>query len=293
MTGFAQARVEHDGWALRISLRSVNHRFLDLHLRLPDGFESIEPQIRQAVRAAIRRGHVDVTLHLEAAEPAAVQVNHSVAAAYLKAIEQLRREYGITAEPDLAAVLRLPGVIQGDALPPGADAEMFTSAVADCLGEALARLEEMRRMEGRALADEMSARLRTILDHAGQIEELAVRVRPAYMQRLEKRLRELLGETPLDANRVAQEAAMLAERGDVTEEIARLRSHVQQFAALLAGGGEAGKKFDFLLQEMQREANTLLSKTPGVEAEGLRITELALEVKSQIEKLREQVQNIE
>jgi uncharacterized protein (TIGR00255 family) len=293
MTGFAQARVEQDGWALRISVRSVNHRFLDLHLRLPEGFEPFEPRIRQAVRDAVRRGHVDVTLHLEAASPSAVQVNRAVAAAYLKAAEELRREFSLSAEPDLAAILRLPGVIAGDALPAGADAEMFAASVDACLCEALARLEEMRRAEGAALAEEMGARLGTIFRYAAQIEELVARVRPAYMQRLEKRLRELLGEVPLDANRVAQEAAILAERGDISEEIARLRSHVQQFEKLLAGGGEAGKKFDFLLQEMQREANTLLSKTPGVEAEALQITELALEVKSQVEKLREQVQNIE
>jgi uncharacterized protein (TIGR00255 family) len=293
MTGFAQARVEQDGWALRISVRSVNHRFLDLHLRLPEGFESFEPRIRQAVRDSIRRGHVDLTLHLEAAGPAAVQVNRAVAAAYLKAAEELRREYALSAEPDLAAILRLPGVIAGDALPAGADAEAFSASVQKCLSEALARLEEMRCLEGRALAEEMASRLSTILELASQIDSLAATVRPLFMQRLEKRLRELLGEIPLDTNRVAQEAAMLAERGDISEEIARLRSHIRQFEKLLTAGGETGKKFDFLLQEMQREANTLLSKTPGVEAEALRITELALEAKAQIEKLREQVQNIE
>jgi uncharacterized protein (TIGR00255 family) len=293
MTGFAQARVEQDGWALRISVRSVNHRFLDLHLRLPEGFESFEPRIRQAVRDSIRRGHVDLTLHLEAAGPAAVQVNRAVAAAYLRAAEELRREYALSAEPDLAAILRLPGVIAGDALPAGADAEAFSASVQKCLSEALARLEEMRCLEGRVLAEEMASRLSTILELASQIDSLAATVRPLFMQRLEKRLRELLGEIPLDTNRVAQEVAMLAERGDISEEIARLRSHISQFEKLLTTGGETGKKFDFLLQEMQREANTLLSKTPGVEAEALRITELALEAKAQIEKLREQVQNIE
>jgi len=151
----------------------------------------------------------------------------------------------------------------------------------------------MRRSEGRHLAEEMSARLIVISDHAKRIEELAERVRPAYAKRLETRLRELLGTSPIEPARVTQEAAVLAERADISEETSRLHSHVQQFEKLLAGAGEAGKKLDFLLQEMQREANTMLSKTPGVEAEGLAITDLALEVKSQIEKLREQVQNIE
>jgi uncharacterized protein (TIGR00255 family) len=293
MTGYAQARVEQDGWALRVSLRSVNHRFLDLHLRMPDGFEIFEPRIRQSVRDRLRRGHVDVTLHYEPAGPAAVHVHREVAAAYLNAAEEIRKQFGLQTEPDVAAIFRLPGVIGSSALPSEEESESLGRRVASCLEEALGKLEEMRRSEGRHLAEEMSARLLVISEHAARIEELAERVRPAYAHRLETRLRELLGATPIEPARVTQEAAVLAERADISEETSRLRSHVQQFEKLLAGAGEAGKKLDFLLQEMQREANTMLSKTPGVEADGLAITDLALEVKSQIEKLREQVQNIE
>ncbi len=293
MTGYAQARLEQDGWALRISVRSVNHRFLDLHIRLPEGFEAQEPEIRQTVREHLRRGHVDVTLHFEPSGPASVHVNQELAGAYIQAAQELRRKHALAAEPDLAAILRLPGVVASADVPAGEEAEKFSAQIAACLAEALSRLDVMRESEGRHLAEEMSARLATILDHAGRIEHLAARVRPAFARRLEARLRELLGEAQIDPARLAQEAAILAERGDISEEIVRLRSHVQQFDKLLAGAGEAGKKFDFLLQEMQREANTLLSKTPGVEVEGLEITSLALEVKSQVEKLREQVQNIE
>jgi len=293
MTGFAQARLEQDGWALRISLRSVNHRFLDLHLRLPEGFQAFETRIRQAVRDRVRRGHVDVTLHFEPAGPAAVNVNRELAAAYLHAAEELRRQFGLKTEPDLAAILRLPGVIDSSALPDEEHADLLGQRINACLGEALARLEEMRLSEGLHLGEEMFARLRAITEHAARIEEIAGRVRPAYARRLEARLKELLGDTPVDPARLTQEAALLAERGDICEEVSRLRSHVQQFEKLLAEAGEVGKKLDFLLQEMQREANTMLSKTPGVEADGLAITDLALEVKSLIEKLREQVQNIE
>lgn len=293
MTGFAQARREQDGWALRISLRSVNHRFLDLHVRLPEGFEPLEPAIRQIVRDHLRRGHVDVTLNLEASGAAAVHVNAEVAAEYLKAARKLRDEMGIGAEPDLAALLRLPGVIGSAAAGDGDAAAMYGDAVRACLAEALRKLDAMREAEGSALTAEMNQRLARIAELAAQVEPPAARARPAYARRLEQRVRELLGETPLDPARLAQEAALLAERGDVAEEIARLRSHVEQYQALLAAGGEVGKKFDFLLQEMQREANTLLSKTPGVEEEGLAITSLALEIKSEIEKLREQVQNVE
>ncbi len=292
MTGYAQARGERNGWAVRLSLRSVNHRFLDLHLRLPEGWEAFEPRIRQALRDRIRRGHVDVTLHYESAGPAAVRVNREVAAAYLEAARDLQKQFRLLDEPDMAAILRLPGVI--DSAGPGEDEqEQVASIIASCLEQACASLDEMRRAEGRALATEMRARLQHIARNALQVESLAAESVPAYAQKLEARLRDLLADTAVEPARILQEAALVAERGDVTEEVARLKSHARQFEELLAGPGEVGKKLDFLLQEMQREANTMLSKTPGVESGGLAITTLALEIKSEIEKLREQAQNIE
>ena len=293
MTGFAQARAERNGWVMRLSLRSVNHRFLDLHLRLPEGFEPLEPRIRQIIRERLRRGHVDVNLYYEPAGPAAVGVNREVAAAYLKAAEELRVQFKMKAEPDLAAILRLPGVIAPPAASLEEDMERLSELAASCLSEALERLDQMRQTEAHALAEELSRRLRQIAQRVDQIEEFALRARPAYARRLEARLKELLQGSPLEPARLAQEAALAAERSDVSEEIARLRSHVQQFEKILTAGAEAGKKLDFLLQEMQREANTLLSKAPGTEAEGLAMTELGLEVKAEIEKLREQVQNLE
>jgi uncharacterized protein (TIGR00255 family) len=297
MTGFAQARIERDGWSLRINLRSVNHRFLDLHLRMPDGFEVFEPRIRLAVRNRLRRGHVDVNVYYEPAGPASVEVNHEVAAAYMKAVEELREQFGVKTEPDLIALFRLPGVVAA----PGATSELQSEEVQErlgaqletCLAQALERLEMMRRSEGQTLAEEMQGLLTRIAEQTAAIESLAEGVRPAFARRLEAKLTELLSGAQIDPARLAQEAALLAERSDVTEELARLRSHVEQFRKLLAGAGEAGKKLDFLLQEMQREANTLLSKTPGVESEGLAITTFALEVKSDIERLREQAQNVE
>ena len=297
MTGFAQARIERDGRSLRINLRSVNHRFLDLHLRMPDGFEVFESRVRQAVRNRLRRGHVDVNVYYEPAGPAAVEVNHEVAEAYMKAVEELRRQFGVKTEPDLIALFRLPGVVAA----PGAASELQNEEAQErlgaqleaCLEQALERLETMRRSEGQTLATEMQGMLARIVEKTAEIESLAERVRPALARRLESKLNELLNGVQVDPARLAQEAALLAERSDVSEELARLRSHVEQFQKLLASAGEAGKKLDFLLQEMQREANTLLSKTPGVECEGLAITGFALEVKSDIEKLREQAQNVE
>ncbi len=297
MTGYAQAHIEQNGWSLRVSVRSVNHRFLDLHLHLPEGFEPFEPRMRQLLRERVRRGHIDVTLHFEPAGPAAVQVNREVAEAYLRIAEDLRRQFGMKTEPDLMALLRLPGVIaaSGTLGETGSEDEQerLATQVAACLEEALTRLDEMRRAEGRLLAEEMSGRLVQIAEKGAQIRALAEQSRPAYARRLEMRLKELLGDTQLEPARLLQEAALLAERSDISEEIARLASHIDQFQKLLSVAGEAGKKLDFLLQEMQREANTMLSKTPGIEAEGLAITDLALEVKSEIEKLREQAQNVE
>jgi uncharacterized protein (TIGR00255 family) len=293
MTGFAQSRVETPVWNLRLILRTVNHRFLDLHLHLPEGFDALEPDIRRIVRERVRRGHVDVKLYCEPAGPAAVGIHRDVAAEYLKAAESLRQQFKMQAEPDIAAILRLPGVI---AAPVGSVEEGFeavSALVTQCLHEALGRLNDMRESEGRHLAEELSQGLQKLTSLTEEIEPLAALARPAYARRLESRMRELLGDVIIDPARLAQEAAIQAERGDTSEELARLRSHVKQFASLLLGSGETGKKLDFLLQEMQREANTLLSKTPGNEEGGIEITQLALEVKSEIEKLREQVQNIE
>jgi uncharacterized protein (TIGR00255 family) len=293
MTGYAQARAVENGWSLRVTIRAVNHRFLDLHLRIPEGFEPLEPRIRQLVRERVRRGHLDVTLFYELAGPAAVGVNHEVAAAYLKAVDSLRKEFGIQSEPDLASILRLPGVIGPAAPSLEEELDRLEKVVMRCFDEAVVKLDAMREEEAGHLREEMSARLRSIAALAGKVETLAENARPAFARRLKARLQELLGEAQLDPARLAQEASIAAERSDVSEELARLRSHVQQFESLLVGASDVGKKLDFLLQEMQRESNTLLSKSPGTEAEGLEITRLGLEIKSEIEKLREQVQNIE
>jgi uncharacterized protein (TIGR00255 family) len=297
MTGFAEARMERDGWALRASLRSVNHRFLDVHLRIPEGLESLEPEIRRVLRERLHRGHVDVNLRVDPIGASAVEVKRDLAEAYLRAADDLRKQFGLKTEPDLIALMRLPGVVAAPGAPAGGLSdealEKLRALVAECFELAVARLEEMQLIEGKTLANAMRVHLARVDDNAKQIAVLAGKMLPAFAKRLETRIRELLGDGAVDPARLAQEAAILAERSDVAEELARLASHISQFAKLLDSAGEAGKKLDFLLQEMQREANTLLSKTPGVEAEGLQVTTLALEIKSEIEKLREQVQNIE
>ncbi|MGB2636651.1 MAG: YicC/YloC family endoribonuclease [Candidatus Acidiferrum sp.] len=296
MTGYAMVRGEFKGWTVRLSVKSVNHRFLDVKLRIPDSLEPYEHRLRQAVRGRINRGHLDVHVSMDPSEAAPVHVNRELLKAYVNAATDLQKQTGGKAELDTVSLLRLPGVITGlaSALPETEEEqEELGKALETYLLEALGKMDEMRRNEGRHLTDELRARVAKISIEAGQVRELVSTLRPAFSRRLEARLKELLNGTNIEPARLAQEAALLAERSDVSEELDRLRSHLEQFTKLLDGAGELGKKLDFLLQEMHREANTMLSKTPGVESEALTITGLALEIKSDIEKLREQVQNIE
>jgi uncharacterized protein (TIGR00255 family) len=296
MTGYAQSKGEALGWDLRVSVKSVNHRFLDLKVRLPEGFDLYELRLRQIVRDRIHRGHVEVHVIVEPGAATPIQVNKDLVTNYLRAADELRLQTSVSAALDVVALLRLPGVIGGlaPAVPDSEEEqEKLGRELERCLREALAKLDEMRRAEGRHLTEELRTRLALISEQTEQVRGLVVQLRPAFARRLESRLKELLSGTAIDPGRIAQEAAMLAERSDISEELDRLRSHLQQFVKLLDGAGELGKKLDFLLQEMHREANTMLSKTPGVEAEALQITGIGLEVKAEIEKLREQVQNIE
>jgi uncharacterized protein (TIGR00255 family) len=296
MTGYAMARGEFHGWSIRVSVKSVNHRFLDIKLRIPDSLEPYEHRLRQAVRGKIHRGHLDVHVSAEPGEAAPVHVNRELLRKYVFAAEELRKETGAKTELDPVSLLRLPGVITGlSSVLPESDEEQeeFGEALEKYLEEALVKMDEMRKIEGRHTAEELRARVARIEEQAEQVREHVSTLRPAFARRLEGRLKDLLNGTIVEPSRLAQEAALLAERSDISEELDRLRSHLMQFRRLLDGAGELGKKLDFLLQEMQREANTMLSKTPGVENEALAITGLALEIKAEIEKLREQVQNIE
>jgi uncharacterized protein (TIGR00255 family) len=296
MTGYATVRTEQGGWSIRLSVKSVNHRFLDVKLRIPESLEPYELRLRQTVRDRIHRGHVDVHVNVEPGKAAPVHVNRELLQAYLRAADELRNQTGAKSELDLVSLLRLPGVIAGlaPALPDSEEEqEEFGKVLDHLLREALGRLDEMRLAEGRHLVEELRARLARIESLADEVRGLVETLRPAFVRRLETRLKELLGGTIVDPARVTQEAALLAERSDISEELDRLRSHLLQFAKLVDNAGELGKKLDFLLQEMHREANTMLSKTPGVESEALAITGLSLEIKAEIEKLREQVQNIE
>lgn len=294
MTGFAQAQGQEGAWTVRITVKALNHRFLDLHLRLPDELEAFEPRLRGLVRDQVGRGHLEVQFQVEKTERRPLDVDANFVRSYLELYRQLQREHQLSGDPDLTAVLRLPGALRSG--PPEIapeEAERLGALAERLLRGALARLEEMRRAEGATLERELRERLAHIRAGQKELAQLGARALPAYHRRLSERLQELLGQSALDPARLAQEAAYLAERSDVSEELTRLASHAEQFAHLLDSDGALGKRLDFLLQEMNRETNTILSKAPGLAAEGLEMTRLGLELKAQIERLREQVQNVE
>jgi len=296
MTGFAQVRGEVHGPAqsngrlgFALSLKSVNHRFLDLHFRLPSGTDSLEMQLRRLLKEKMARGHVEVSLSLERSSNDNFSLNRELIGGYIAAFRAAAAEFSLSTEPDLNAVLRIPGAL--DSASESADGEIEAAVMAK-VGEVLDRLNQMREEEGRGIVRELRARM-THLSEAGKgVQQHRRAVLQNYTERLQSRLQELIGASA-DKERVLQEAALLVDRSDIQEEIVRLETHVQHFLGLLDEGGEIGKKLDFLLQEMNREANTLLSKTSGLAGEALKITEAGLAMKSEIEKSREQVQNLE
>jgi uncharacterized protein (TIGR00255 family) len=290
MTGFAQVKGQiHAQLGFSLSLKSVNHRFLDVHFRLPSGTDSLEMQLRKLLKQRIARGHVDVSLSLERAAADGFALNRTLVAGYVAAFRDAATEFKIAAEPDLNSILRMPGAIEAAA---DAPAEEVEKAVLAKVEEALDRLDQMRAEEGGGIATELRGRMQQLQEASLDVERHRRSVLQNYRDRLQSRMQELLGSGP-EPERLMQEAALLADRSDIQEEIARLQAHIKQFLALLDGGGELGKKLDFLLQEMNREANTLLSKTSGLAGEALRITECGLAMKAEIEKSREQVQNLE
>ncbi len=292
MTGFAQVKSQAgDGVSFTLSLKSVNHRFLDPQLRLPADMDELEMKIRRALKERLARGHVEVTLTVDRRGVEGFDFNRELVGGYVAAFRKAAREFGTVGEPDLNVVFRMPGALGESASLDG----NFQSAVMASLDQAVEKLNVMREHEGRDTTAELRRRLKVLEDAAEEVSKMRSAVTRAVMEKVRGRMQELLdnANAKADPDRILQEAALLAERSDVQEELVRLQTHIEHFRKLLDHGGEVGKKLDFLLQELNRESNTMLSKTSGVTGEGLRITELGLLMKSEIEKCREQVQNLE
>ncbi len=291
MTGYAQVKAHvSDELTLTLSLKSVNHRFLDLHLRMPSELDPLEMKVRRVLKERLHRGHLEVTFSVERTGGAGFAVNRELVGGYLRTFREVAEEFGVSAEPDLNAVLKMPGAMNA-----GEDSDAIASleqAVTSLLEQCIERLNVMREEEGRGAVAELRIRMTHLSSATQEVDRLRSHVLKAYQEKLHGRMQELLG-SQMDQDRILQEAAMLAERSDIQEELVRMKNHIQHFISLLDAGGEVGKKLDFLLQEMNREANTLMSKTTGVAGDALRVTALGLSMKSEIEKAREQVQNLE
>src|SRR5581483_8645593 len=261
MTGFAQAKGQVNGGpAFSISLKSVNHRFLDLHFRLPASTDSLEMQLRRVLKEKLARGHVDVNLSFEQEGSASLALNRQLVSAYVQAFRAAAVEANIASEPDLNAILRMPGALEAAGAPSEED---LTPAVLSALEQVLGQLNRMREEEGRGMDRELRQRMASLKTACTEVRKHRETVLQTYADRLKSRMQEWLGAT-VDKDRIVQEAALLADRSDIQEELVRLENHVQHFLGLLDEKGETGKKLDFLLQEMNREANTLLSKTSGL-----------------------------
>jgi len=294
MTGYARTQVRlSEQLVYTLSVKSVNHRFLDLQLRLPAGLDALEMELRRALKDNLVRGHVELTLSVDRSLQQKGGYNRELVASYLDAFQQARAEFQLPGEPDLNVALRLPGALQGETRSNGEeDLAALTESAMREVGPLLDELKVMRAREGEAL----EANLRAGLDRLAEAVEGVAALRPEVEQRYQDRLTQrLIAATGSEFNRqrLLEEVAVLVDHSDISEEVERMHTHIGHFRDLLTTGGEVGKKLDFLLQEMNREANTLLSKTGGVGGKGTRITELGLAMKAEIEKAREQIQNAE
>jgi len=303
MTGYSSGRTEEPEFSLSVSVKSTNHRFLDLQLRLPAALEPFEPAVRRMVKDRVARGHVEVTLNFDRAGAQQLKLNRQLLEGYVAACDGLRLEFGVLAPPDPVALLRIPGMIASeDGDLPEEMRGRVRAVLERLLDQALAEHETMRLAEGQALERDVCSRLDRVKELTEAVAGLAGSVQGLYRQRLESRLRDLIGNepgggaspsSPIEPGRLAQEVLYLASRSDIAEELTRLQSHLAQAATLVRESSEVGKKLDFLLQEMNREANTVLSKTSDVPEAGPEIARQAIDIKTEVEKLREQAQNIE
>jgi uncharacterized protein (TIGR00255 family) len=291
MTGFGRGSAAGENFNVSVDLKTVNNRFLDVHLRAGAELSSLETIIRRRISEQLSRGRVDATIVIDRTSEVAYEMNRPLIAGFIEAMRSVQQEFALVGEPDINVLARLPGALQP--VRDGSLTDAMREGIERAVMEALAELNHMRGIEGEALAAEMHSRLDEIERQVPVIEAVASDLIESYRARLQRRISELLARdgldiVELDQGRLAQEVAYLADRSDISEELARLHSHVKQFREIIDSEGDTGKRLDFLLQEFNREANTVLSKSTDMS-----IKEAALVIKAEVEKLREQVQNVE
>ena len=288
MTGYGRAVETVNGREFTVELRSVNNRYLDCSVRLPRILSFGEEAVKQAVKASVSRGKVDVFISVrsEAGDEVQVTLNESVLKGYLTAMQKMVAEFGVRDDIQVSTLSRLPEMFQIEK--PQVDEEQLLADLMSVVHKALANYDEMRCTEGRALEQDLRSRGNTILGFVGMVEQGNAQTVIDYRTRLENKLREVLENTSIDESRILTEAAIFADKVAVDEETVRLRSHIDQMNSMLTGGGAIGRKLDFLLQEMNREANTIGSKCTDVN-----LARIVVDIKAELEKIREQTQNIE
>ena len=289
MTGFGRAVVAEQTFAVTVELKTVNNRFLDINLRLSGDLQHLEAAVKRLIGNRLSRGRVDVNLNYERTAEINYELNRPMISGYLEAMKTMKDEFSLSGEPDLNVIARLPNVLV--AKKDEVDAE-FVIGVEKAINTALDDLEKMRGNEGRMLKDDLAARIDEIEARVPAIETESENISEEYRLRLSKRIGEMLSRSDsqieIDQARMAQEIAYLAEKADISEEIARLKSHLEHFRTIMEEDKDVGKRLDFLTQELNREANTITSKTGN-----MAVKENALAIKGEIEKIREQVQNVE
>lgn len=288
MTGYGTGAAQRDDFTVSVEIRTVNHRFLDLHVRLPREYLYLEGDIQQAARKALDRGRVEVSATVQNAGDATFVVNDTLVRNYLDAAARLKKEFALEDSLDLKSILSLPGVLQNREGVQADEQATVSVLLGESMHAALEGVLEMRRKEGEALRSDMLRNLAAIEESSRRIQSLSVNAAEEHLNKLRDRLAQLVPQGVIDPQRLAQEAALIADKCDISEEVARLKSHLDQYYTLMNGKEKAGKKLDFLLQELQREANTILSKSGDLE-----VARNAIAIKAYIEKLREQVQNVE
>lgn len=289
MTGFGRGAVSGENFSVSVELKTVNNRFLDVNLRLSGELQPLESRLKQIIGERLSRGRVEVNIQYDRTEEITYELNRPMISGYLAAMKQMQDEFDLAGEPDLNVIARLPNVVapKKEELDHG-----FADGIEAALSTALDDLEQMRGKEGASLKAVLNSLMTDIETRLGPIEAEAGNVAEEYRQRLTKKIGEMLAKSEsqieLDQSRLAQEVAFLSDRSDISEEIARLKTHIVHFRSIMEEEKEVGKRLDFLTQELNREANTITSKTTNMV-----IKENALQIKSDIEKVREQVQNIE
>lgn len=288
MTGYGRAVETVNGREFTVEVRSVNNRYLDCSVRLPRMLSFGEDAVKQAVKASISRGKVDVyiSVHSENGDETQISLNKPVLEGYLAAMHQMVAEFGVNDDISVSTVSRLPEVFLVEK--PQVDEEQLLQDMMGVVAQALAGYDAMRCTEGQALDLDLRSRGQTILELVAKVEQGNAHTVIDYRTRLENKLREVLENTAIDESRILTEAAIFADKVAVDEETVRLRSHLKQMNTMLDGGGAVGRKLDFLLQEMNREANTIGSKCTDVN-----LARIVVDIKAELEKIREQTQNIE